>query len=342
MNNYDNNKLSEKIMRSLLCIMHYSLCIILLCSCYNRGQQTSDAWSLTERQIDSISFYTTHHYTQNYNFLVKADSLPIIVQHPTEFVNGLMVDTLIVGKGDHIVVADITTMPADTIDSIWVKVARDQQTIGWIHEKHLLPGVSPHTPISQFIDFFSDTHLLIVLAILVLIVAAYSLRRLMRLGAKMVHFNDIDSFYPTLLCLLVASSAVFYSTIQLIAPDSWRHYYYHPTLNPFAVPLHLGLFLLSVWAMVIAAIAAIDDIRRHLSGGDALFYYLGLAGVCAVCYVVFSVSTLYYIGYPLLVAYIGWAFWNYFQCTRTNYLCGNCGERLHKKGVCPKCGMLNN
>jgi hypothetical protein len=29
----------------------------------------------------------------------------------------------------------------------------------------------------------------------------------------------------------------------------------------------------------------------------------GLAAICAVCYVVFSITTLYYIGYPLLVAY---------------------------------------
>ena len=314
---------------------------LLLSACYYQSPGTPDAWSLTERQIDSISFYTTHHYTQNYNFIVKADSLPIIAQHPTEAVNGLPVDTITFAKGDRIVVADISTMPSDTIDSIWVKVARDEQTIGWIHENRMLPAVAPDAPISQFIDFFSDTHLLIGLAIVVLVAAVFVFRKIRRLRAKIVHFNDIDSFYPTLLCLLVAASAVFYSTIQLLAPDSWRHYYYHPTLNPFSVPLHLGLFLLSVWAMVIAALAAIDDIRRHLSGGEALFYYLGLVGVCAVCYVVFSVATLYYVGYPLLVAYIAYAFWRYFRHTRANYLCGHCGTPLHSKGICPRCGQKN-
>jgi len=45
--------------------------LLLLCaSCYHQEAQTSDAWNLTERQMDSISFYTTHHYTQNYNFIV--------------------------------------------------------------------------------------------------------------------------------------------------------------------------------------------------------------------------------------------------------------------------------
>ena len=314
---------------------------MLLSACYYQSAQTSDAWNLSDHQIDSISFYTTHHYTQNFNFLVRADSLQLIAQHPTEFVNGLPVDSLCVYRGNRIVVADITTMPTDTIDSIWVKVARDEQTLGWLHENQLLPGVSPDTPISQFIDFFSNAHLLIALGILAMLFAVMGIRKLMCLGAKIVHFNDINSFYPTLLCLLVATSAVFYSTIQLFASDSWRHYYYHPTLNPFSVPMHLGLFLLSVWGLVITAIAAFDDIRRHLSLGDSIFYYLGLIAVCAVDYVVFSVTTLYYIGYPLLVAYVVAAYKQYIHHSRINYTCGQCGKALHSKGKCPHCGAIN-
>ena len=74
------------------------------------------------------------------------------------------------------------------------------------------------------------------------------------------------------------------------------------------VPFHLRLFLMSVWAIVIMTIATIDDVCHHLSLSDAVLYLLGLAGVCAVLYVVFSITTLYYIGYPLLVAYIVFAF----------------------------------
>lgn len=44
----------------------------LLTACYNNGPQTPDAWDLTEKQLDSISFSTTHHYSQNYNFVVKS------------------------------------------------------------------------------------------------------------------------------------------------------------------------------------------------------------------------------------------------------------------------------
>ena len=284
-------------------------------ACYNRGPITPDAWNLTEEQLDSISFYTTHHYTQNYNFVVTGDSLVVIAQEPGAMPipevaslhppHSLLHEfpAITLRKHERIVVADIMTVPSDTVDSVWVKVARDQLTFGWIHENELLAKVSPDDPISQFIDLFSDVHLLVFLAFCVVIIAAYGVRRLMRRGAKIVHFNDIPSFYPTALCLLVASSAVLYSSIQLFGPESWRHFYYHPSLNPFGLPLHLGLFVSSVWAIIIVAIATVDDVTKHLPLGSAVLYLGGLTAVCAVDYVVFSITTLYYIGYPLLIAY---------------------------------------
>ena len=303
-------------MRKLYVSFLIVLLPLLLTGCYNRGPITPDAWDLTAQQLDSISFYTTHHYTQNYNFVVTGDSLVVVAQQPEDMAIPDVVsseietvgmemqkDSITLRKNEHIVVADIKTVPADTIDSIWVKVARDQLTFGWIHENELLAKVSPDDPISQFIDFFSDAHLLIFLAFCVLVVAAYGVRRLMKRGAKIVHFNDIPSFYPTTLCLLVASSAVLYSSIQLFGPESWRHFYYHPSLNPFALPLHLGLFVSSVWAIVIVAIATVDDVTKKLPLGGAILYLSGLTAVCAVCYVVFSITTLYYLGYPLLIAY---------------------------------------
>ena len=302
--------------RSILFPLVALLFPLLLAGCYNRGPITPDAWNLTEQQLDSISFYTTHHYTQNYNFVVTGDSLVVVAQQPEAMAIPEVVsieiesigsekqkDSITLRKNERIVVADIMTVPSDTIDSVWVKVARDQLTFGWIHEKELLAKVSPDDPISQFIDLFSDVHLLVFLAFCVVVVAAYGVRRLMRRGAKIVHFNDIPSFYPTTLCLLVASSAVLYSSIQLFGPESWRHFYYHPSLNPFGMPLHLGLFVSSVWAIIIVAIATVDDVTKHLPLGSAILYLGGLTAVCAVDYVVFSITTLYYIGYPLLVAY---------------------------------------
>ena len=305
-------------------IVSWLLLLLCLTGCYNKGPVTPDAWNLTERQLDSISFYTTHHYTQGYNFVVSGDSLKILEQQAemmpvpdiltAEMMAGdetmpmlSMVDSVILHHRDHLVVADIRSVPTDSIDSVWVKVARDQLTQGWLRERDLLVAVSPDDPISQFIDFFSDSHLLIFLAIGVIVGGAYGVRRLLRKGAKIVHFNDIPSFYPTLLCLLVASSAVLYSSIQIYAPEMWRHFYYHPSLNPYALPWHLGLFITSVWAILIVGIATIDDVRHHLPFGGAVLYLGGLAAVCAVDYVVFSVTTLYYIGYPLLVCYFVFA-----------------------------------
>ena len=60
--------------RSLLLLF----CTLLLASCYNKGPITPDAWNLTEQQLDSISFYTTHHYSQGYNFVVSKDSLVVL------------------------------------------------------------------------------------------------------------------------------------------------------------------------------------------------------------------------------------------------------------------------
>jgi hypothetical protein len=290
--------------------------LLLLCGCYNRGPITSDAWDLTEKQLDSISFYTTHHYTQNYNFVVTGDSLVVVAQQPNDMSvpdvvsielesmgEELKKDSITLRRHEHVVVADIKTVPSDTIDSVWVKVARDQLTFGWVHEKELLGKVSPDDPISQFIDYFSDKHLLVFMAFCVLTGAAYGLRRMMRKGCKIVHFNDIDSFYPTALCLLIASSAVLYSSIQLFAPETWRHFYYHPSLNPFALPFWLGVFISSVWALIIWTLATVDEVYHRLPLGEAIMYLIGLAAVCAVIYVVFSITTLYYVGYPLLIGY---------------------------------------
>ena len=204
------------------------LAAVLLMSCYNHRQRTPDAWDLTKQQIDSISFSTTHHYSQNYNFVVTTGSLPL-----SDALPDMVFDTIYVTRGERVVVAEIATVPADSVDSIWVKVARDQITQGWIRESELLKGVSPDDPISEFIDVFSDNHLLIFLALCAVVGGAYAMRRLLRRNAYIVHFNDIDSFYPTLLCLLVASSATLYASIQMFGPESWRHYYFHPSLNPF-------------------------------------------------------------------------------------------------------------
>ena len=317
--------------------------LVLLCSsCYHQNTKNINENLLDSvGQNDSSHFKATHHYSSNYNFVVKADSLVLSKLQPEETLSHLQEDSLIVYKNAHLVVADIRIMSADSIDSVWVQVARDQQTFGWIHESKLLPNVVPDDPISLFISTFSDIHLLVFLVIIVLISVYYIMRKLLSASLPIVHLRDINSIYPTLLVLLVATSATFYASIQLFAPQVWHHFYFHPTLNPFSVPLPLNLFLLSVWAILLIGLAAIDDVRHLLPLGDAVLYLCGLAAVCAVNYIIFSISTLYYIGYPLLIVYVYWAIKRYVKMPRIKFVCGNCGMPLEKSRRCKHCGALN-
>lgn len=301
--------------KGLFSFVVLSLCLSMVTtSCYRKhaGGNVDFLVEYSQRQLDSIHFSTTHHYTNNYNFVVDEDSLMLITQQPEEWVNSMPVDSFAVNREGLVVVSDIRTIPQDTIDSIWVQLATEDSRMGWIHESSLLKQVVPDDPISQFISVFSDIHLLVFLIVIIVILVAYITRKIFTEKAKIVHFNDIDSPYPTALVLLVSSSATFYATIQSFWPDLWQQFYYHPTLNPFAVPHVLGFFLASVWAILIVGIACLDEVYHKMMAGDGVLYLLGLLGICAIDYIVFSISTLYYIGYPLLVAY----FWYAIRRTR--------------------------
>ena len=340
------------------CLLFGVLCMLLLTGCYTNRSRTMKAPEYNERQLDSLSFSSTRHYTFNYNFVVSADSLLLLRQQPEEQMSDLPTDSFIVRRNDELVVADIRVFSEEADvrsqelgvgsqnlgvrDSVWVQLATRNSEFGWIQESELLPKVVPADPISQFISTFSNVHTLISLIIVGLIMFFYFMRRVLRQNAHIVHFNDIDSFYPTLLTILVASAATFYASIQTFDPEMWRHFYFHPTLNPFNVPLLLSVFLTSVWAMLIVGLAAVDDIFHQLSIGESLLYLGGLLAVCAVNYIVFSITTLYFVGYLLLVFYIAFALRQYYRNSRCNYLCGSCGRKMHSKGRCPHCGAMND
>ena len=231
----------------------------------------------------------------------------LLRQQPEEAVNKMETDSFAVKKGKEVVVADIRILPNDKQDSVWVQIATEDYAFGWVHENRLLKQVDPADPISQFISTFSNIHLLIFLIVISIMGVGYLARKILKKNAHIVHFNDISSLYPTLLAVIVALSAAFYASIQLFAPETWREFYFHPSLNPFSQPPLLNIFLVLVWAMLIIGIATIDDVRRLLKSGETLLYLCGLGAVCAVNYIVFSVLTLYYIGYPLLIVYIYYA-----------------------------------
>ena len=311
----------------------YFFLLLSLSSCYNQ------------------KYWEGRHYSFNYNFEVKADSMELLRQQPEELASDLLTDSFVVRKGCRLVVADFRMMPNDSIDSVWVQLATESSEFGWTRESELLPRVVPDDPISQFISLFSERHVLISLIVIVLLAVVYFYRKYKTPLASrkeaegeapfIVHFNDIHSFYPTLLAVVVAMAATFYASLQMFAPELWQEFYYHPTLNPFSVPGLLSVFLVSVWAMLIIAIAVVDDVRRKLPFGEALLYLGGLAAVCAVNYIVFSITTLWYIGYLLLLIYIVFAVRQYYRHHACHYVCGNCGEELISKGTCPHCGAIN-
>ena len=270
--------------------------LLMLSSCYHRHnshQQHAAMVEYSDRQLDSISFSTTHHYTNKYNFLVFKDSLELMRQQPEEYISGLKVDTFAVKKNHLLVVTDIRMVPQDSIDSVWVQLATENNDFGWVRESKLLRRVVPDDPISEFIMTFSNVHLLIFLVVIVVITMAYLVRKVFHSNGKIVHFNDIDSPYPVTLVLLVSISAAFYGWIQSFEPEMWRHFYFHPSLNPFAVPHLLGVFLALVWAVLIVALACVDEVYHRLTFGEGLLYLGGLAGVCALDYIIFSVLSLY-------------------------------------------------
>ena len=315
---------------------------VLFSSCY-QSSGDADSWRAFESSAYSLDFMNQHHYGLNYNFKVSGDSLWIQSGRPmhTDFKGMYTNDSVYLQQGDLLVVADLAIIPEDTEDSIWVKVARDQNTMGWVHERTLLGQVVPNDSISEFIYIFSNKHLLYFLSASVVLFGLYLFRRMLRKRFRMVFYNDIASFYPTGLCLVVSLGAVLYALIQLHCPSLWVEFYFHPTLNPFGQPLILACFLATVWLMLILSIAVLDDVLRQLPVSDAVSYMLGLLGVCMLCYLFFSVATLYYIGIPFFLMFVVWALRHYYRYSYSRYICGKCGAKISKKGTCPRCGAWN-
>ena len=204
------------------------------------------------------------------------------------------------------------------------------------------PGVVLRHSISQAIYLFSDTHASYFIVIFALFVAAWLFRAFRRKQLQMVYFNDIDSVYPLLLCLLLAFSATVYESMQVFVPETWQHFYFNPTLSPFKVPFVLSVFLMSLWLFVIVLLAVLDDLFRQLSPEAAVFYLLGLASCCIFCYFFFILTTHIYIGY-LFIAVFVWVFFRKLRSSlaASRYRCGNCGQKIGAKGVCPHCGAIN-
>ena len=328
-------------MRPFKTLLALVLTALMAAACYYPTPPPDDGWTVGDGSLDTTAFVRHHHYGPNFNFKVTADTLSLVPCRPGTARLDSWADTAVVRRGDKIVVADIALVPSDTTDSVWLKLARDQTTMGWTSERRLAEAAVPDDPISQFIHTFSGSRTRLALCIVGLMAAFFLVQAARRRHLHVVHFNDIDSFYPTLLCLTVSGAATLYGSLQHFVPETWVEFYYHPTLNPFGLPLVLAVFVVSVWLMGITALAVLDDVRRRLDWADIPAYVAGLAGVCMVLYLFFSLSTPYYVGYPCLVAYWAFAIRSYARRRTPRYVCGRCGAPLPRLGRCPHCGTLN-
>lgn len=250
----------------------------------------------------------SRYYGDSYNFIVTADSMQLLRYLPSE--SSLFNDTLYVLEDDRVAVSEILTSDSLQItnDTVWVQLMRDEATFGWVEEMSMREQVVPADPISQAIAIFSDSHILFFIIFVTLIVFVYVLRRKTRMHVPIVHFQDIETKYPAVLCLMMATAATLYASIQMFDFEGWQHYYYHPTINPLAERGIISVFLALVWVIIIMSVASISEVTKHLKPLDATVYLLSLFAVCCVDYVLFSQLTLYYIGFPLLIAYYIFAF----------------------------------
>lgn len=271
-------------------------------------------------------------YRLNANFKVVADTL-WLYRLP-------LTDSLAVSRGDQLVVAEFAVHPDDAESPIWVKVARDQETIGWIREQALLKGIVPVDPISQGIRWFSSSHTLPFLVISAGFALWFAVRAVRRKQIRLIGLNDIDSIFPLSLSWLLAVAAVLYSSIQHFCPLMWEAYYYNPSLNPFALPPAVGMFVCCVWLIILMGIAMLDDLFHQTSVEVAMFYLTGLAACCIFLYIFLTCLPVYG-AYGCLAAYSVWVFRQLKGASRYPYACGACGAKMRTKGICPHCGAIN-
>ena len=191
----------------------YILWVICLLLCVTACHYRTSLSSVEkESSKDSVAAVVRERpYALNSNFRVTADTL-WLHQLP-------LLDSIPVKEGDELVVAEITARKEMEGDSVWVKVARDQETIGWVPEHQLLSHIVPVDPISRCIHLFSNSHALPFFLVLAVFFLCFVYRALRRKQIKLIWLNDIDSVFPITLSWLMAAAATLYNSVQHFVPE---------------------------------------------------------------------------------------------------------------------------
>ena len=169
---------------------------LLLCmtACHYRTTLSSAVKNGSEDSV-AVSVQKERPYALNSNFRVTADTLWLRLLP--------LLDSIPVREGDELVVAEISLRTEMQDDSVWVKVARDQETIGWIPEHQLLTHIVPVDPISRCIHLFSNSHTLPFFLVLAVFFLCFVYRAVRRKQIKLIWLNDIDSVFPITLSWLL-------------------------------------------------------------------------------------------------------------------------------------------
>lgn len=135
---------------------------LLFTSCYYSHPNQTDHWAeVSEGGVDSVNFYITHHSWIGYNFRTT-DSMelqPFPLQMGVADYALLQLRRTSVRKHDDLVVARIQYVPADTVDSVWVKVARDQVDPGLGSRiRPVRQGSAQRPNLQVYLSFFRPHH----------------------------------------------------------------------------------------------------------------------------------------------------------------------------------------
>ncbi len=341
-----NVKRCKFFTRSFLLLM-----VIAVTACHYPHKE--DRWvSADEHKTDSVAFREIHHYWCGENF-VAVDSFFIQERQPDAHFAYAQDNNITVRKGDAMVVQEIVPDTQSCPGTYWIRIttvgnpesadAVQTPRNGWVTEKILLSHSVPDSPISRFIYIFSNQRLKLVMIFIASGLLLYILQAYRRRHIYLVYFHDINSFYPTLLCMIVAGAALLYQSLQELVPETWVEYYFHPTLNPLnpQLPFVMNVFLAAVWLIIFISIAVVDELRQLPNFTQAVMYVISLFGFCAFLYTVFTLLPPFPAGYVVLPLYwIGSIL--YFKLRqRPMYFCGFCGKNIPDLGKCPHCGAVN-
>lgn len=300
-----------------------------------------DTIRFTTQQADSLAFRLTHHYGENSNFEVTADSL-ILMPRDDDWQQ----EPCVVRKGDIIVVAayrHVSTYEADTLsaDTVWVKVASSQHLMGWVEEQNLLSSVVPDDPISKIIQSTKAIHVVIGKTWIVLLFTLLFAVLLWMKNSFRNLLTGTSSFYSILLLVNAAAYAVLLKTVEHTTPEFLQEYYFHPTLNPLALPFTMSLLVLLVWVSLILFIAEFIDLYSKTGILKALAYIIIHFVLLVVVFEFFLMISSPVFGWFFLIVFTALLLYVYRRYLGCRYVCGNCGASLTSLGTCPKCGAVN-